>query len=719
MKRFLLITFIVLAAQFVGARAAHAIACSLSVTPTSGPSGTQAKIVWQVIGSGAVYGEVDFGNGDGEIAGGDGTVSRTVYTTYTGGPGTVFDLSLYGEDELRSCIRPTGSNRITFRINGTPPPGNAVCSNGQDDDNDGYTDYPNDCGCSSPDDTTEGNAGQCNNISYSDITIETSPVQSLKWGLYCPPGPYTCNGRQGTGDATPTQMNALCQNGVCAGAGEYSIHSGWGGPNPNPGYDCVGSTDFRPWTRWTEPIYLSLDCAPIPNSPPPTGTNDALCTGHTIPTTMTVGQTVPASVTFQNTGTSTWTQLTPANYDVSLWPWPPTAPSLLPQTSDLSMASVAPGQSMTIPLSITAPAAPGSYAGQYRLLEQNVGWFGSACGSATITVAPAPTLSVSLTATPNTGTAPVNSTLQATPGGTATGTINYSFWWNCANTTTSIAVASAACGALPAPTPGACAGNANGYKCDAVNTVPRSTTQHAYAAGTYTPKVIVERSTAPSAEARSTVTVAGVPPPVAAGVQMTAPNYCGGTAPRQAVSWTYTPGAGAQSAYRVQIAAGPAFNFATPIYDSLKISSTGTTHPTDPLSYNATFRARVMVWDATDTPSAWSGSSATATTPPGPYPSITFTVDPTPPFADQDALFTDTTDYGAFTPTTREWNFGDGTITSESPGTGIIAHLYADPAGITATLRVSTSGMNPGDSCAASQGFQVNKGIPSYKEVRP
>lgn len=652
-------------------------------------------------------------------------MTRSVSTTYVGAPGTQFDLSLDGYDDINSCHKPSGNNSITFRIGSGPPPPNATCSNNIDDDGDGYTDYPNDCGCTDPSDTSEANAG-CNNVSYSDITIETFPVQSLKWRLTCPGGPYTCNGRNGTGNMTPAQMNAICQNGVCAGAGDYFIHSGWGGPNPNPGYDCVGSSDLRPWTRWTEPIYLSLDCVPVassppppPSSPPPPAVNNSICVSHTIPSAMTTGQTVNASVTFQNTGTTTWTQLAPANYDVSLWPWPPTAPSLTPQASDISAASVAPGQTMVIPLTLTAPATPGTYAGQYRLVEQGVEWFGAACGAATITVDPPPTLSASLTATPNSGTAPVSSTLQATVGGTATGTMNYSFWWNCSSATTSVAAASVACGALPAPAPGTCAGNANGYKCDGVNTNPRATTAHTYTSGTYSGKVIVERSTAAPAEARTTITVAPAPPPVAGGVQMVAPNYCGGAAPRQTVSWTYAPGAGAQSAYRVQVAAGPAFNFAAPAYDSLKVSSTGTSHPTDPLSYNATYRARVMVWDAADNPSIWSAPSATISTPPGPYPLIAFTVDPAPPFAGENALFTDTTNYGAFSPLVRQWNFGDGTIVTENPGTGTTTHAYVDPTNITATLTVSGSSMNPGDTCAASQGFLVNKGIPSYKEVRP
>jgi hypothetical protein len=119
----------------------------------------------------------------------------------------------------------------------------------------------------------------------------------------------------------------------------------------------------------------------------------------------------------------------------------------------------------------------------------------------------APTLSVTLSASPNGGPAPLSSTLQATSGGTATGTINYSFWWNCADPTASVSAAFAACGSLPAPGQGSCSGNANGYKCDGVSDTTKSVARTYSAAGNYTAKVIVERGAASPAEARTPVTV--------------------------------------------------------------------------------------------------------------------------------------------------------------------------------------------------------------------
>lgn len=123
--------------------------------------------------------------------------------------------------------------------------------------------------------------------------------------------------------------------------------------------------------------------------------------------------------------------------------------------------------------------------------------------------APPQTLAVALTPSPVSGTAPLTTTLSADVSGTAVGTINYSFWWNCTSTSTSVATVSdpSVCNALPAPPLGSCASNAVGYKCNAVNNDPQPAV-HAYAAaGTYTPKVIAERGTAPPAERRTTVTV--------------------------------------------------------------------------------------------------------------------------------------------------------------------------------------------------------------------
>lgn len=119
-----------------------------------------------------------------------------------------------------------------------------------------------------------------------------------------------------------------------------------------------------------------------------------------------------------------------------------------------------------------------------------------------------PTLSVTLGANPQSGPSPLTTNLSASVGGTAVGSINYSFWWNCTDARTDVSAVAGVCGALPAPSPGSCVTNANGAKCDAISAPPPQTITHTYdATRSYTPKVIVERDGAQPAESRTTVTV--------------------------------------------------------------------------------------------------------------------------------------------------------------------------------------------------------------------
>ncbi len=128
------------------------------------------------------------------------------------------------------------------------------------------------------------------------------------------------------------------------------------------------------------------------------------------------------------------------------------------------------------------------------------GALGSASDSVIVNVA-APTLSVALSANPPPppGTASSYTTaLTANTGGTAIGTINYSLWWNCNNSTANVSTASSVCSALPAAPAGNCSENSNGVKCEAVNS-PSLSRPHTFTCpaggGTcdFRPKVITER----------------------------------------------------------------------------------------------------------------------------------------------------------------------------------------------------------------------------------
>ncbi len=135
-------------------------------------------------------------------------------------------------------------------------------------------------------------------------------------------------------------------------------------------------------------------------------------------------------------------------------------------------------------------------------------------------------LAVLLDANPNTGGDPLNSNLTAYVMGSAVGTVNYSFWWNCNSAVTGVSNAETACGALPAPVVGTCQTNSNGAKCNGMSATTQ-TVSRSYSLGNYTPKVIVERGSASPAESRDTVTVLNACLP-SCGAWGACPVPCGG-----------------------------------------------------------------------------------------------------------------------------------------------------------------------------------------------
>jgi len=111
------------------------------------------------------------------------------------------------------------------------------------------------------------------------------------------------------------------------------------------------------------------------------------------------------------------------------------------------------------------------------------------------------TLAVSLAADPVGGPTPLTTSLTATVAGSASGTTNYSFWWNCSYGGSSVQEGIQQCGNPHDPTVGA--------KLDGVEATSE-TVLHTYTMpGTYRAKVIAERGTAtPAADSRQ-INVAG------------------------------------------------------------------------------------------------------------------------------------------------------------------------------------------------------------------
>lgn len=137
----------------------------------------------------------------------------------------------------------------------------------------------------------------------------------------------------------------------------------------------------------------------------------------------------------------------------------------------------------------------------------NIGRDGGAGGGGRIAIGPGPTptLSATLSASGTFKTGdPTTLTAAPTPDSTATGTINYTFWWNCTNSSTIVSIVSAdpACGIPTVESAGSF-----GAKFDGITDNPK-TVQHTYITGSYTAKVIIERNGV-SATITTPITVTG------------------------------------------------------------------------------------------------------------------------------------------------------------------------------------------------------------------
>ncbi|MBS0337601.1 MAG: hypothetical protein JSS40_12445, partial [Proteobacteria bacterium] len=112
------------------------------------------------------------------------------------------------------------------------------------------------------------------------------------------------------------------------------------------------------------------------------GVNAALFVSQSVPATFTPGQTKTVSVTFQNTGTTTWTDATQYHLgtqnpqDNSTW-----------GLQRVSLPGpIAPGASVTFSFSVTAPATVGTYNFQWRMVQDYVEWFGDFSANAAVGV---------------------------------------------------------------------------------------------------------------------------------------------------------------------------------------------------------------------------------------------------------------------------------------------------------------------------------------------
>lgn len=122
-------------------------------------------------------------------------------------------------------------------------------------------------------------------------------------------------------------------------------------------------------------------------TPPPAPVNDASFISQTVPTTMTAGQSYQASITMQNTGTTTWT----SNALYRLGSQNPQDNGTWVTAARINLpASKAPGEQAVFNFTVTAPATAGTYNFQWKMVQDGVEWFGAYTLNVSITVVAQP-----------------------------------------------------------------------------------------------------------------------------------------------------------------------------------------------------------------------------------------------------------------------------------------------------------------------------------------
>lgn len=325
-----------------------------------------------------------------------------------------------------------------------------------------------------------------------------------------------------------------------------------------------------------------------------------------------------------------------------------------------------------------------------------------------------------LSANPSSGIDSLTTKLSATVGGAATGTINYSFWWNCNNAATTVGATETACGKLTPAGLGKCVETPNvGYKCNGIAATTQ-TADHTYASpADYWPKVVVERG-GTSNENHILVKVTPNTLPFVTNVTVAGVDYCSSNA--VSVGWKFNDAdtGDSQSAFQVQVATDSLFK--SIVYDSGKVSGGGSAHTVNGLTWGSSYYAHVKVWDMHSGESPYV-SSVKFTLPAAQYPKPAFDWLPKKPKVDEEVTFTDRTDYSKVSPLLRLWSFGDcqgkkKCLFSSSTAASPVNIFYKDKSVHSTALEVSFVG---GYVCKSdSQDVTIGDATdPSWREVAP
>jgi YVTN family beta-propeller protein len=126
----------------------------------------------------------------------------------------------------------------------------------------------------------------------------------------------------------------------------------------------------------------------------PTNAFDAQFIGQTVPATMLAGVNYPVSLTFRNTGSESWSAALDTCVGVALGSQNPAGNSTWGVHQILLPGDVAPGDEVTLALTVAAPSVPGTYDFQWQTAGGCSGAFGDSFGEVSTNV------SVTVQATP-------------------------------------------------------------------------------------------------------------------------------------------------------------------------------------------------------------------------------------------------------------------------------------------------------------------------------
>ncbi len=351
-----------------------------------------------------------------------------------------------------------------------------------------------------------------------------------------------------------------------------------------------------------------------------------------------------------------------------------------------------------------------------------------------------PSLSVALAANPNSSQAgSLNTNLTATVSGSAPGTMNYSIWWNCDDTSPFFSVVKSSCGDPNQSFYGA--------KFDGTNDNPK-TVNHTYGIGTFTAKVIVERDTL-SAERRTAVNVQAPPnsAPTVTPLSLLSPDYCVNPFYPWILGWSFSDANGdAQNAFQVIVRDVSSGSIVHDSCSSISNTTCTSGHSsklyTIPLAnpdgskiidFNKTYSWTVQVWDNNQynplASNIVNASSFPITTIQHTAPVLSYTRWPAPPQTiskDQQVTLTDTTVVsGGSSKTAWNWDFSKVPVSDYT--------LFSATNGSQVVVKFTTSGdkkikLSVTDSdglwCEKETGsglpaLNVGRGVPKFKEIIP